>query len=253
MEMKLKQLVAYLDTQLKINRFKDYCPNGLQVEGKGEVLRIVSGVTACQRLIDVAIEKQADAILVHHGYFWKGEQEAITGIKKKRIQSLLKHDISLLAYHLPLDSHPQWGNNVQLAKVLDFEISGPIDAGDERVPGFIGRLPTPMSARQLSAHIGQRLQRSPQHIGAEDDLIRTIAWCTGGAQSYMQYAIDGGIDAYLTGEINEPSVHNARETGTHFYAAGHHATERYGAKALGEHLAQEFELEVTFVDIDNPV
>ena len=253
MEMKLNQLVAYLNTQLQINKFKDYCPNGLQVEGKSEVLRIVSGVTACQRLIDVAIEKQADAILVHHGYFWKGENEAITGIKKQRIASLLKHDISLLAYHLPLDSHALWGNNLQLAKVLDFEITGPIDPSDERVPGFMGRLKTPMSARQLSEHIEHKLNRSPQHIGEEDDLIQTIAWCTGGAQSYMQYAIDEGIDAYLTGEINEPSVHNARETGTHFYAAGHHATERYGAKALGEHLAQEFGLQVEFVDIDNPV
>jgi len=253
MEMKLNQLVAYLNTQLQINKFKDYCPNGLQVEGKSEVMRIVTGVTACQQLIDVAIEKQADAILVHHGYFWKGENEAITGIKKQRIQSLLKHDISLLAYHLPLDSHAQWGNNVQLAKILDFEVTGPIDASDDRVPGFMGRLKDPMNARQLSEHISQKLNRPPQHIGEEDDLINTIAWCTGGAQSYMQYAIDAGIDAYLTGEINEPSVHNARETGTHFYAAGHHATERYGAKALGEHLAQEFGLQVEFVDIDNPV
>jgi len=251
--MKLNQLVAYLNTQLQINKFKDYCPNGLQVEGKSEVMRIVTGVTACQQLIDVAIEKQADAILVHHGYFWKGENEAITGIKKQRIASLLKHDISLLAYHLPLDSHVQWGNNLQLAKILDFEITGPIDPSDERVPGFMGRLKNPMSARQLSEHITQQLNRAPQHIGEEDDLINTIAWCTGGAQSYMQYAIDAGIDAYLTGEINEPSVHNARETGTHFYAAGHHATERYGAKALGEHLAQEFGLQVEFVDIDNPV
>jgi len=251
--MKLNQLVAYLNTQLQINKFKDYCPNGLQVEGKSEVMRIVTGVTACQQLIDVAIEKQADAILVHHGYFWKGENEAITGIKKQRIASLLKHDISLLAYHLPLDSHAQWGNNLQLAKILDFEITGPIDPSDERVPGFMGRLKNPMSARQLSEHITQQLNRAPQHIGEEDDLINTIAWCTGGAQSYMQYAIDAGIDAYLTGEINEPSVHNARETGTHFYAAGHHATERYGAKALGEHLAQEFGLQVEFVDIDNPV
>ncbi len=253
MEMKLNELVVYLNTQLQIKKFKDYCPNGLQVEGKGEVLRIVTGVTACQQLIDVAIEKQADAILVHHGYFWKGENEAITGIKKQRIASLLKHDISLLAYHLPLDSHPKWGNNVQLARVLDFDVSGPIDPSDERVPGFMGRLKTPMTARALSEHIGQKLNRLPQHIGEEDDLIQTIAWCTGGAQSYMQYAIDGGIDAYLTGEINEPSVHNARETGTHFYAAGHHATERYGAKALGEHLAQEYALQVEFVDIDNPV
>ncbi|MEH6346226.1 MAG: Nif3-like dinuclear metal center hexameric protein [Bermanella sp.] len=251
--MKLNQLAKYLNTQLKIDKFRDYCPNGLQVEGKPEVKRIISGVTACQQLIDVAIEKQADAILVHHGFFWKGEPEAIVGIKKQRIQALLKHDISLLAYHLPLDSHPQWGNNVQLADILDFEITGPIDINDKTVPGCIGRLKHSMSAKELSEHIAQRLNRAPQHIGEEDDIINTIAWCTGGAQSYMSYAINEGIDAYLTGEINEPSVHNARESGTHYYAAGHHATERYGAKALGEHLSEEFGLEVEFIDIDNPV
>lgn len=251
--MKLNQLAKYLNTQLQIDKFRDYCPNGLQVEGKPEVKRIISGVTACQQLIDVAIEKQADAILVHHGFFWKGEPEAIVGIKKQRIQALLKHDISLLAYHLPLDSHPQWGNNVQLAKILDFEITGPIDINDKTVPGCMGRLKHSMSAKELSDHIAQRLNRPPQHIGEEDDIINTIAWCTGGAQSYMSYAINEGIDAYLTGEINEPSVHNARESGTHYYAAGHHATERYGAKALGEHLAEEFGLEVEFIDIDNPV
>ncbi len=251
--MKLNQLASYLNAQLQINKFKDYCPNGLQIEGKSEVKRIITGVTACQQLIDVAIEKQADAILVHHGFFWKGEGEPIVGIKKQRIQALLKHDISLLAYHLPLDSHQEWGNNIQLAKVLDFDITGPIDPSDDRVPGYIGRLKKPMSAQQLSQHIAQALNRTPQHIGEEDDTIQTIAWCTGGAQSYMQYAIDQGIDAYLTGEINEPSVHNARESGTHYYAAGHHATERYGAKVLGEHLATKFALDVEFIDIDNPV
>jgi len=251
--MKLNQLAKYLNTQLQIDKFRDYCPNGLQVEGKPEVKRIISGVTACQQLIDVAIEKQADAILVHHGFFWKGEPEAIVGIKKQRIQALLKHDISLLAYHLPLDSHAQWGNNVQLADVLDFEITGPIDINDKTVPGCMGRLKHAMSAKELSEHIALRLNRAPQHIGEEDDIINTIAWCTGGAQSYMSYAINEGIDAYLTGEINEPSVHNARESGTHYYAAGHHATERYGAKALGEHLSEEFGLEVEFIDIDNPV
>ena len=251
--MKLHELTNYLNTQLQIEKFRDYCPNGLQIEGKPEVKRIITGVTACQQLIDVAIEKQADAILVHHGFFWKGEPDAIVGIKKQRIQALLKHDISLLAYHLPLDSHVKWGNNVQLAHVLDFEITGPIDPNDNTVPGCIGRLQQPMTAKQLSEHIALRLNRPPQHIGEEDDIINSIAWCTGGAQSYMNYAINQGIDAYLTGEINEPSVHNARESGTHYYAAGHHATERYGAKALGEHLADEFALDVEFVDIDNPV
>ena len=142
---------------------------------------------------------------------------------------------------------------MQLAKVLDFDISGPIDANDPSVPGFMGVLKQPMSAQQLTEHIGKCLNRVPQHIGDSEAVINSIAWCTGGAQSYMQYAIDHEIDAYLTGEINEPSVHNARETGTHYFAAGHHATERYGAKALGEHLQQHFDLEVEFVDVDNPV
>lgn len=251
--MKLNTLVSYLNCELQIDQFRDYCPNGLQVEGNSEVQRIVTGVTACQDLIDAAVAYKADAILVHHGYFWKGEPEAIVGIKKQRIQTLLQHGISLLAYHLPLDGHPIFGNNVQLADVLDFEITGPLDPNDKRVPGNVGRLSQPMRAGELTEHIALRLNRIPQHIGEEDDIIETIAWCTGGAQSYMQYAINQGIDAYLTGEINEPSVHNARESGTHFYAAGHHATERYGAKALGEHLAQEFALDEEFIDIDNPV
>jgi len=190
---------------------------------------------------------------VHHGYFWKGEPEPIAGIKKQRIQTLLKHDISLIAYHLPLDCHSVWGNNVQLADVLDLEITGPIDPNDSKTPGNIGRLKQAMTAEQFSNHIAQCLNRVPQHIGEKDDLIETVAWCTGGAQGYMQYAINQGIDAYITGEINEPAVHNARESGTHYYAAGHHATERYGAKALGEHLAQEYQLDVEFIDIDNPV
>lgn len=251
--MKLNQLVNYLNSELEIHKFRDYCPNGLQVEGKAEVKKVVTGVTACQDLIDAAVEQNADAILVHHGYFWKGEPEAIAGIKKQRIQTLLKHDISLIAYHLPLDCHGLWGNNVQLANVLDFEITGNIDPSSSKTPGNIGRLKQPMTAQELSDHIANRLNREPQHVGEKDDLIETIAWCTGGAEGYMQYAINQGIDAYLTGEINEPAVHNARESGTHFYAAGHHATERYGAKVLGEHLAQEFALEVEFIDIDNPV
>jgi len=249
----LDALTQYLNSELNINRFRDYCPNGLQVEGRAEVRKIVTGVTASQALIDAAIAENADAILVHHGYFWKGEQEAIVGMKKRRIQALLKHDISLLGYHLPLDSHPELGNNVQLAKVLGLTITSPIDPNDPRVPGNIGKLPEPMSAHAFAQYISAKLGRAPQHIGDPDDVIETLAWCTGGAQGYMSYAINQGIDAYLTGEINEPSFHNAQETGVHYYAAGHHATERYGAKALGEHLAEKFGLDVVFIDIDNPV
>lgn len=251
--MKLKQLVTYLDEQLSSDRFRDYCPNGLQIEGAPEVKKIITGVTACQDLIDEAIKQNADAILVHHGFFWKGEPEAITGIKKNRIQALLKNDISLIAYHLPLDCHPTWGNNVQLGELLEIKYTAPIDPNDSKTPGSIGRLAKPMKAADFAKHIEQKLNRAPQHIGNSDDAIETVAWCTGGAQGYISYAISQGIDAYITGEINEPAVHNARESGCHYFAAGHHATERYGAKALGEHLAEEFGLDVTFVDIDNPV
>lgn len=251
--MQRRQLLQHLDSLLNAQRIRDYCPNGLQVEGKERIQTIVTGVTASQALIDAAIEQQADAILVHHGYFWKGEDERITGIKRERIRALLQHDINLFAYHLPLDVHSELGNNVQLAKVLELTIDGALDDNDLSVPGNVGRLPEPMTGKQFSDWVAERLDREPLHIGEDNDLIETIGWCTGGAQGYLQKAIDAGVDAYLTGEINEPAVHLARETGTHFYSAGHHATERYGAKALGEYLAEEFDLSVEFIDIDNPV
>ncbi|KZZ45536.1 MAG: Nif3-like dinuclear metal center hexameric protein [Saccharospirillaceae bacterium] len=251
--MDRRQLIKHLDTLLQSARIRDYCPNGLQVEGKEQVSKIITGVTANQALIDVAIERGADTLLVHHGYFWKGEDQRVIGIKKERLKALLAHDINLIGYHLPLDVHPVYGNNVQLADVLGLQVDGPIDEHDLSKPGNIGRLPRPMSGKEFRAWIAGCLQREPLHIGEDGDMIETIAWCTGGAQGYLQTAIDAGVDAYLTGEINEPAVHLARETGTHFFSAGHHATERYGAKALGEYLAEEFNLNVEFVDIDNPV
>ena len=248
-----RQLLKHLDSLLQTERFRDYCPNGLQVAGREHISHIVTGVTASQALIDAAIERGADTILVHHGYFWKGEDERITGIKRERLKALLVNDINLIAYHLPLDGHPVYGNNVQLADVLGLQIDGPLSEDDPSIPGHIGRLPRPMSGKEFSAWLGECLQREPLHIGEETDTIETIGWCTGRAQGYLQVAVNAGVDAYLTGEINEPAVHLARETGTHFFSAGHHATERYGAKALGEYLADEFGLNVEFVDIDNPV
>ena len=254
MSIKRNDLMQYLNTLLQPEKSKDYCPNGLQVEGRDCIKKIVTGVTASQALIDAAIAEQADAILVHHGYFWRGENECITGIKKNRIQSLLSHDINLIAYHLPLDNHTKFGNNVQLADVLGLTIESGLSPSDASVPGLIGRLPRPMPARAFSAWLGECLQREPLHLGPdEEQMIETIAWCTGGAQGYLQYAIDAGVDAYLTGEVSEPSHHLALETGTHFFAAGHHATERYGARALGQHLAEKFDVDVRFIDIDNPV
>jgi dinuclear metal center YbgI/SA1388 family protein len=250
-----KELLDSLDQLLTPHLIKDYCPNGLQVEGCNEIKKIITGVTASQALINRAIEEKADAILVHHGYFWKGENECITGIKKQRLQSLLTHDINLFAYHLPLDMHSTLGNNAQLADILELEITGCINPNNKKVPGNIGTLKVPMNISDFSMHIANKLQRTPfvENGGNDSKEIKTVAWCTGGAQGYLQLALDQGVDAYITGEASEPAVHLAREAGIHFIAAGHHATERYGAKALGEYLAKEFDLDVMFIDIDNPV
>jgi len=248
-----QQLMLHLENLLQSRRIRDYCPNGLQVEGRERIQHIVTGVTASQALIEEAIELGADTLLVHHGYFWKGEDQRVIGIKKERLKALLEHDINLIAYHLPLDVHPELGNNAQLADLLELETTGPIDPLDPSTPGSIGKLPKAMTAAEFSIWIAEKLDRTPLHIGEDEDIVETVAWCTGGAQSYLQLAVDAGVDAFITGEINEPAVHLARETGTHFYSAGHHATERYGAQALGQHLEAEFGVKVTFVDIDNPV
>jgi len=244
-----QEMLAYLDTLLDVSRYHDYCPNGLQVEGRAEIKHIVSGVTASQALIESAIEQGADALLVHHGYFWKGEAPNITGIKRQRIQRLLETGMNLFAYHLPLDGHAALGNNAQLARILDLEVDGV--SGDTGLL-YHGRLEQACSGNALAAHIESRLARTPQHIPA-DRKVERVAWCTGGAQSYIEEAVTLGVDAFITGEISEQTVHIARETGIHFYAAGHHATERYGVQALGKHLAEQFELQHTFIDIDNPV
>lgn len=250
--VELKELVAYTNDLLEIDRFQDYCPNGLQVEGKLQIQRLISGVTASQALIDAAIERQADAILVHHGYFWRGEDACIVGLKQRRIKRLLEHDINLLAYHLPLDAHPVYGNNVQLGKRLQLTVEGQFGP-DSPAIGLYGRLAEPMLAVDFADHLGVLLERRALHIPANGKAIQSIAWCTGAAQGYIEQAIALGVDAYLTGEASEQTVHLAREGGIHFYAAGHHATERDGARALAEHLAQQFNLEQHFVDIPNPV
>jgi len=243
-----QEILAYLDTLLNVAQYSDYCPNGLQVEGSDEIAHIVSGVTASQALIEAAIEQKADALLVHHGYFWKGEAQSITGIKRQRIQRLLESGLNLLAYHLPLDGHVELGNNAQLARILGIRVEG--TAGDANLL-FHGSLEQACSGDAFSNHIESCLNRTPEHISAEREIQR-VAWCTGGAQSYIEQAAALGVDAFITGEISEQTVHIARETGIHFYAAGHHATERYGVQALGAHLSTEFGLKHTFIDIDNP-
>lgn len=251
--MDLFELEQYLNQLLEVHKFRDYCPNGLQVEGKREIKHIVTGVTACQALIDRALELEADAILVHHGYFWKNEPAPIRGMKKNRIASLVKNDLSLLAYHLPLDAHTELGNNAQLAKRLGIEMTGVMDERELQGVGNVGVLTEPCSLSEFGQRVAKALSREPLLIEGGGQTVCKIAWCTGGAQGYIDKAHQLGVDAYLSGEVSENTTHSARENGIHYIAAGHHATERYGVMALGEHLAERFNIQQTFVDIVNPV
>ncbi|TFH88070.1 Nif3-like dinuclear metal center hexameric protein [Billgrantia azerbaijanica] len=246
-------LVRACDALLDAPRFKDYTLNGLQVAGRDRVVRVMSGVTACQALLDAAVAWQADLLLVHHGYFWKNEPVAITGMKRRRLQTLLGNDISLLAYHLPLDAHAELGNNAELARRLGFVVEGCADGELGEGLVWLGRPPSPCDAAALARQVEAALARAPLLIEAPDvGEIRRVAWCTGGAQDMILQAQAAGADAFISGEISERTTHLARELGIHYLAAGHHATERYGVQALGEWLAREFGVEHRFVDIDNP-
>ena len=242
------ELVNYCDNFLQSNEFKDYCPNGLQIEGCESVSKIVSGVTACQELIDSAIKLQAELLLVHHGFFWKGEDPVLKGMKHQRIKSLLVSDINLVAYHLPLDAHKNLGNNVLLANKLGINIEHYFACNDIALFGTINT----QSGAEFKQQISKVLSREPLHV-AVDKPISKVALCTGAAQSYIQEAVELGADAFISGEISENTWHIARENNIHYFAAGHHATERYGVQALGEHLAAQFNLQHQFVDIPNPV
>ena len=248
------QLEKILNEKLQPQQIKDYSPNGLQVEGTSEVKRIVTGVTASQALIDKAVELNADALLVHHGYFWKGEPEPIRGMKGKRIRTLIKNDINLMGYHLPLDIHPELGNNAELARLLEIDVEGGLEGHPQSVAMF-GKLRKPMTGAEFASKINQVLNREPLHIAPEnaDKMIETVGWCTGGGQDYIELAAANGLDAFVSGEISERTTYSAREQDIHYFAAGHHATERYGIKALGEWLAKEHGFDVEFIDIDNPV
>lgn len=248
--MLLTELSDYIASLLEVDRFRDYSPNGVQVEGRAQISRIATGVTASQHVLEQATDWGADALLVHHGYFWRGEDAVLTGIKKRRIAHLLQHDISLLAYHLPLDAHPELGNNSQLAGVLGFTPSGTF--GDQSL-AWHGDVARSGTLAELQQHIGERLGRVPLVIGDGARPVSRIAWCTGAAQGYFAQAAALGVDAFLTGEISEQNVHMAEETGVAFIAAGHHATERYGIQALGGHLAEQFGLSHCFFDQDVPV
>lgn len=243
------EIEAHLQALLDSSRFRDYGPNGLQVEGKPEVLKLVSGVTASLALIEAAIEAQADAILVHHGLFWKGQDGRVTGWMKRRLEKLLAHQVNLFAYHLPLDAHPELGNNAQFGAKL--KLVADARFGDQDL-GFIGSPAQPITLAALAALLQYRLGRAPTLIEGDGRPLQRVAWCTGGAQGYFEAAIAAGADAFITGELSEPQAHYARETGVAFLACGHHASERYGAPAVAAQVAQHFGLEHQFIDIDNP-
>jgi dinuclear metal center YbgI/SA1388 family protein len=246
----INELMHYNQQYLQLERFKDYCPNGLQVQGKSHVSKIVTGVTANMALLQAAHAAKADLILVHHGYFWRNEDPRVIGIKRDRLAFLLKHDLNLAAYHLPLDAHADVGNNVQLGQLLEFEFSGFI--GDLSIVAH-GQLKAPMTLEALSQMIEAKLQRKPLTIGNAQKNIQKVAWCTGAAQGYIEAAIQMGVDVFISGEISEQTTHQAMESGVAYISAGHHATERYGIQALGEHIAKTFQLEHQFIDIENPV
>lgn len=250
--MKRAELQAYLNQFLAVDRVKDYCPNGLQVEGRDEVHKIITGVTACQALIEHAVTEDADAILVHHGYFWKGEPAEIQGMKKRRLQLLLRNDINLFAYHLPLDVHARFGNNAQLARLMDWPHPSPLTTVEPEGVVMCTELSHDEDAGALALQLEDKLGRRLFCAVHEAQPIRRIAWCTGGGQGFIDAAAQAGCDAFVTGEVSEQTIHSAREQGIAFYAAGHHATERYGIRALGEHLEEQFGLEHRFIDIDSP-
>ncbi|OLF40260.1 Nif3-like dinuclear metal center hexameric protein [Psychrobacter sp. Rd 27.2] len=260
MTITAQTLTEFCDDYLSASAFKDYAPNGLQVDGGRPIRRIVTGVTACEALIDAAIAEDADAIMVHHGYFWKGEPMTITGMKGQRIRKLMQHGISLIGYHLPLDAHPKIGNNAKLAEMLGLTITEALYPHESHPVGNIATCP-PQSAESLTQTITQALGRIPLHISghyqyladtAAPKLLKRIGICTGGAQDMIEQAAAMGCDAYISGEISERTTHSARELGIDYFACGHHATERAGIQALGDIIAQQFGLSVRFIDIDNP-
>jgi dinuclear metal center YbgI/SA1388 family protein len=251
--MQLQQLSDFCADYLRVSEFKDYCPNGVQVESDGEVKSVVSGVTASLDLIEAAVDLKADTLLVHHGYFWKGESQAITGFKARRIRALIKNNLNLLAYHLPLDAHPVVGNNAQIANIMGWEVQGTFASVGIHDIVFHTTLPSAISLHELTKAIANKLNTTPLSLSAGDRPIKRIAWCTGAAQSYIDQAADRGFDVFISGEVSENTFHYAKECGIHYIAAGHHATERYGVQALGRLISGKFGLKHQYIDIPNPV
>lgn len=250
---KLQDIIQWCDQTLKLPEFKDYAPNGLQIEGKTEVRKILAAVTASQDAIDAAIRENADLLLVHHGYFWKGEAYPITGMRGKRIKSLIQHDISLLAYHLPLDSHPSLGNNAAIADLLKLERIEALDPSERHPIGNIGYLNQPMPVEDFKKFVSEILKFDVTHLPADKTMIEKVGFCTGGAQDFIVKAAEQGCDAYISGEVSERTFYEAKELGIHYFACGHHATERYGVQRLGQAISEQFDIEYVYFELNNPI
>ena len=250
---KLQDIIQWCDQTLKSPEFKDYAPNGLQIEGKTEVRKILAAVTASQDAIDAAIRENADLLLVHHGYFWKGEAYPITGMRGKRIKSLIQHDISLLAYHLPLDSHPSLGNNAAIADLLELERIEALDPSERHPIGNIGYLNQPMPVEEFKKFVSEKLKFDVTHLPADKNMIEKVGFCTGGAQDFIVKAAEQGCDAYISGEVSERTFYEAKELDVHYFACGHHATERYGVQRLGQAISEQFDIEYVYFELNNPI
>ena len=250
---KLQDIIQWCDQTLKSPEFKDYAPNGLQIEGKTEVRKILAAVTASQDAIDAAIRENADLLLVHHGYFWKGEAYPITGMRGKRIKSLIQHDISLLAYHLPLDSHPSLGNNAAIADLLELERIKALDPSERHPIGNIGYLNQPMPVEDFKKFVSETLKFDVTHLPADKNMIEKVGFCTGGAQDFIVKAAEQGCDAYISGEVSERTFYEAKELDVHYFACGHHATERYGVQRLGQAISEQFDIEYVYFELNNPI
>lgn len=249
----LSEIIRWCDQTLKSHEFKDYAPNGLQIEGKSEVKKILCAVTASQSAIEAAIEQQADLLLVHHGYFWKGEPYPITGMRGKRIKSMIQHDISLLAYHLPLDSHPTLGNNAAIADLLGLQQIEALDPSERNPIGNTGYLLKPMQPDQFRDFLAEKLHFPVQHLLADKALIHKVGFCTGGAQDFIAKAAAQDCDAYISGEVSERTFYEAQELNVHYFASGHHATERFGVQRLGQAISEHFGLEYCYFELNNPI
>ena len=250
---KLNDIINWCNSTLKSSEFKDYAPNGLQIEGAQEVTKILCAVTASQDAIDAAIAQNADLLLVHHGYFWKGEAYPITGMRGKRIKSLIKNDISLVGYHLPLDSHPTLGNNAAIADILELDSIEPLDPNERHPIGNIGYLKTAISPQGFKTLLTDKLGFNAIHLPAEKDLIQKVGFCTGGAQDFIAQAAKMNCDAYISGEVSERTFYEAKELNVHYYACGHHATERYGVQRLAKAISEQFNIEYSYFELNNPI